>query len=152
MQPKQDWTPEPWELHAADDIRGVNGRKIAWTATAPDSEGKGKYAQRRIGDTANAARIVSCVNACTGMQDPAQEIAELRSQRDALLKAAKATLHDCPDIDQIPSNEPGRDEDAWTLLYNAIARAEATVEQIGEWMSGLWDRSHEEAAREAANV
>ncbi len=37
-------------------------------------------------------------------------------------------------------------------LSPSIARAEATVELIGEWMSGLWDADHERAAREAANV
>ena len=34
-------------------------------------------------------RIVSCVNACAGMEDPAEEIAELKRQRDELLAAMK---------------------------------------------------------------
>ena len=37
-------------------------------------------------------------------------------------------------------------------LSPSIARAQATVEQIGEWMSGLWDAPHELAAQEAARV
>lgn len=37
-------------------------------------------------------------------------------------------------------------------LSPPIERAQATVELIGEWMSGLWDRDPAEAAREAANV
>ncbi|MBL0420754.1 ABC transporter ATP-binding protein [Ramlibacter sp. AW1] len=37
-------------------------------------------------------------------------------------------------------------------LSPPLSREQATVELIGEWMSGLWDRSHEEAAREAADV
>jgi hypothetical protein len=35
---------------------------------------------------ANAARIVACVNACTGMEDPAAEINQLKAQRDDLIK------------------------------------------------------------------
>lgn len=31
----------------------------------------------------NAKRIVDCVNACDGMESPADEIAKLRSERDA---------------------------------------------------------------------
>ncbi len=37
-------------------------------------------------------------------------------------------------------------------LSPSIARSEATIELIGEWMSGLWDRPHDEAAREAERV
>ncbi|MEJ7929262.1 ABC transporter ATP-binding protein [Ramlibacter sp. AN1015] len=37
-------------------------------------------------------------------------------------------------------------------LSPAVAREQATVELVGEWMSGLWDRPHDEAAREAARV
>ena len=37
-------------------------------------------------------------------------------------------------------------------LSPSIPRDQATVEQIGEWMSGLWGHDHAEAAREAANV
>ena len=36
---------------------------------------------------ANASRIVACVNACAGMEDPAAEIDELKRQRDELLEA-----------------------------------------------------------------
>ena len=34
---------------------------------------------------ANADRIVSCVNACAGMEDPATDISALKAQRDELL-------------------------------------------------------------------
>ncbi|AEG94349.1 ABC transporter ATP-binding protein [Ramlibacter tataouinensis] len=37
-------------------------------------------------------------------------------------------------------------------LSPSIARADASVERMGEWMSGLWDRPHQEAAQEAARV
>ena len=39
---------------------------------------------------ANADRIVSCVNACARMNDPATDISTLKAQRDELLAAAKA--------------------------------------------------------------
>jgi hypothetical protein len=44
-------------------------------------------------DEANAARIVACVNACDGMQDPAKEIKRLKFERDALINKLKR-LHD----------------------------------------------------------
>ncbi len=37
-------------------------------------------------------------------------------------------------------------------LSPSLPRAQATVELIGEWMSGLWDADHALAAREAADV
>jgi len=37
-------------------------------------------------------------------------------------------------------------------LSPSLPRAQATVEKIGEWMSGLWDEPPEVAAREAADV
>ena len=41
---------------------------------------------------ANAARIVACVNACVGMEDPAAEIEKLRRQRDELLGLVRAVV------------------------------------------------------------
>ena len=43
---------------------------------------------------ANADRIVSCVNACAGMDDPATDIAALKAQRDELLAALQMALAD----------------------------------------------------------
>ena len=40
-------------------------------------------------NTANAQRIVDCVNACAGMNDPATEIATLRARVAELVKAAE---------------------------------------------------------------
>jgi general nucleoside transport system ATP-binding protein len=37
-------------------------------------------------------------------------------------------------------------------LSPSVARSAATVEQIGEWMSGLWDAPHDQAAQEASRV
>jgi simple sugar transport system ATP-binding protein len=35
-------------------------------------------------------------------------------------------------------------------LSPAIARRDATVQRVGEWMSGLWDRENGEARSAAA--
>lgn len=40
-----------------------------------------------------ACRIVACVNACEGMEDPAAEIDELKRQRDELLGLVKAVVY-----------------------------------------------------------
>ena len=43
----------------------------------------------------NAKRIVDCVNACDGMDSPADEIAKLRSERDELLRVMVEIKADC---------------------------------------------------------
>lgn len=37
-------------------------------------------------------------------------------------------------------------------LSPSVAVADATVEQIGEWMSGLWDAAHDDTRKEAAHA
>jgi len=71
-------TPEPWKDGFLRVTALDGGMKIAVTSC-------------EIGNVeieqANANRIVTCVNACAGMADPAAEIAELKRQRDELLVA-----------------------------------------------------------------
>jgi len=45
---------------------------------------------------ANARRIVSCVNACAGMADPAAEIAELKRQRDEFVGLMELIASEIP--------------------------------------------------------
>ena len=49
---------------------------------------------------ANAARIVSCVNACVGMEDPAREIERLKAERDRLLNVIRV-LNDDLDLPRL---------------------------------------------------
>lgn len=68
-------TPEPWVLNEFADIYDVddsNGMLIAAVFPCEDL----------LLEThkANAARIVACVNACAGMEDPAAEIAALQER------------------------------------------------------------------------
>jgi hypothetical protein len=37
-----------------------------------------------------------------------------------LFTAVKAVLHDCPDLDMVPSNEPGREKQAFELAHDAL--------------------------------
>ena len=50
-------------------------------------------------------------------------IEQLERSNKELLAACYAVLHDCDDLDMVPSNEPGRDEGPWLMVTNAIARA-----------------------------
>lgn len=54
-------TPGPWTHDEKDEclIRGEQGRRICWTATASPGDLKGKYASRRQGDEANARLIAA---------------------------------------------------------------------------------------------
>jgi hypothetical protein len=89
---RHDWTPEPWYVVEFDwpsgepvdylhigvgcfvDIALVRAGGIL--AGGSPEEGR-----------ANAARIITCVNACAGMSDPAKEIRAMREEI-AQLRAA----------------------------------------------------------------
>ena len=93
-------TPEPWfddrathdEPYQNIKILGDENRGICWL-WIDDAPVDDWNAEQR----ANANRIVTCVNACAGMADPAAEIAELKRQRDELLGIVKAvSYHSIP--------------------------------------------------------
>ena len=76
-------TQEPWRLGntssvvADEPVIGMNG-----------SDAVEYYGGHLICESvvpSNARRIVACVNACAGMDDPADAISMLKSQRDELL-------------------------------------------------------------------
>ncbi len=62
-------TPEPWKL---EDPR-----------TAFDAN----WSVIFVSNQKDAPRIIACVNACAGMEDPQAEIDQLRTERDELMKA-----------------------------------------------------------------
>ena len=92
-------TPEPWVV---EDRQDIDTNFYSDDATVSIIGGCQEYifAHRDIEERrANARRIVTCVNACAGMDDPAAEIAELKRQRDELLAAlnyARDYLGDIP--------------------------------------------------------
>ena len=70
-------TPEPWYFEQdagfCSEIYSDNGGSVCTFVEDPSP--------------VDVDRILSCVNACAGMEDPAKEIAEMRMQRDELLEA-----------------------------------------------------------------
>lgn len=95
----QEWTAEPWEYYAGGGITA--GNRVVAIMGLPDEPTSDT-------NTANAARIVACVNALAGVEDPAAYIASLldalsikqdmpyarlEAQRDELLKACEGVLH-----------------------------------------------------------
>ncbi len=96
-------TPEPWRVgvHALQIIYAPDGWAIADAKVFHLADGADAPAVQK----ANAARIVACVNACAGMADPVEEVAQLKRnscgcpdqglralarQRDELLKALES--------------------------------------------------------------
>ncbi len=87
-------TPEPWVLFevgerfkyqcpaAASDNTSIltttEEDGVVWAAVYNDED---------------ARRIVACVNACAGMENPADEIAKLKSERSEMLSALKEILN-----------------------------------------------------------
>ena len=93
-------SPEPWsirensaqwhEIMSADD----------WIADTCASMCQGDIP---LGG-ANANRIMTCVNACAGMDDPAAEIEKLKRQRDELLDLVKQARLEWLDQNQTPDD------------------------------------------------
>ena len=63
-------TPEPWEVERSVDY-GLVAQAVNPSPNDSDIDGNREAHY-------NAARIVACVNACAGIDDPAAEIAALR--------------------------------------------------------------------------
>ena len=86
-------TPEPWVLFEVGD-----GRPHLCPASESDKMSILTIAEEDgvtfacVYKDDDARRIVACVNACAGMEDPAAEIAELKLQRDELLAALRSSV------------------------------------------------------------
>lgn len=122
-------TPGPWEVDDEDCVIGAN-RVIAVCQAAPTN----------VVSDANAARIVDCVNACEGMDDPVKTIADLRfndaryesaedktaallRERDLAVKALKECLNfTLPEGVEGPENLPPSPTE-WPIIRAAIRAA-----------------------------
>lgn len=67
-------TPEPWKSQGSV-FYGNDSHDIGY------ADG---FSQTLEQDVINAARIVQCVNACAGMENPAEEIAKLKAENEQL--------------------------------------------------------------------
>lgn len=119
-------TPEPWVF---DDLQDLETNFYSDDATGSIIGGCQEYmfAHRDIEERrANARRIVTCINACAGMADPAAEIAELKRQRDELLAALGVAIPLIKQarLDWCDQNAESYDEDVVTpydaILYRPI--------------------------------
>lgn len=106
----QKHTPEPWKLYRNDQSVGdAVGNAVcdAWPRgddQLASAEGK-----------ANARRIVACVNACEGMEDPAAFIAGLRSE----LQLATHKLLTCGVAARHPDTSLSRRESDYGGKWNS---------------------------------
>lgn len=124
-------TPEPWALFEVGD-----GRPHLCPASDSDKMSILTIAEEDgvtfacVYKDSDANRIVTCVNACAGMEDPASEIAELKRQRDELLWA----LHDAAtSLETIQLRSFGADsylDDKHSMRAYAGARAAVAREAI----------------------
>jgi len=64
-----------------------------------------------------------CSLKAVGVEGQHHANARLIAAAPDLLEALQAVLHDCPDLDMVESNEPGRDAGPWLMATNAIAKA-----------------------------
>lgn len=69
-------------------------------------------------------QIVECMDGYSQpFTEEAKANARLISAAPELLAALQAVLHDCEDLDMVPSNEPGREKSAFDLAIEAISKA-----------------------------
>lgn len=120
----REWTKEPWDFELLDTEEAsiYPSYDCEWTialcADGVMSEHSGE---------ANARRIVACVNACAGMDDPEAEIAAMRARHDAAEIAARADAK--------------------------IERLREALEEIGsECLRGLHDKRYYSAMNTMANI
>lgn len=75
-------TPEPWVFESEpsyySEIFGSNGESVCTFVDDPSG--------------VDVDRILSCVNACAGMEDPGKEIQRMRRQIHTLLSGLEQTL------------------------------------------------------------
>ena len=116
-------TQEPWFHHKPAGSQHTSGGYINNSASRNIDAICHVYG----GDTglANAARIVTCVNACAGMEDPAAEIDELKRQRDELLAALRSSVETIEWMHGCSSPASDEVEEATREGNAAIAKAEA---------------------------
>ena len=80
-------TPEPWNLSSNSPTTVISQQSHASGATVSvhvaDCQ-PGNYASRE--HLPNAARIVACVNACAGIENPELTLRSFRNELEAILK------------------------------------------------------------------
>ena len=108
-------TPEPWYWHENDSYCEINSERDGQIADSCASSCLGDIDLGR----ANASRIVTCVNACAGMEDPAAEIAELKRQRDELLDLVKQAR-----LEWLGQNQTPDDTDVVTPYDHVLYRGD----------------------------
>lgn len=128
--PKPDYG-EPWRKETYNTPMGETG----------DYEGHLEIwaGERRVADCWNPDdeneedfdRIVTCVNACAGMADPAVEIAAMREERDNLRKMLESALSDNV-LKNHGSQIAQRDMAA---MRDAIREAQAVLQRLSDYMS-----------------
>jgi len=80
-------TPEPWKIYGSDEL------PLAIIQDDEDGMGIIEFTQNGV-NPANAKRIVSCVNACQGIEDPETTIKELIEMLGEVLDVCELNMDD----------------------------------------------------------
>ena len=154
-----DHTPEPWfDDRATHDqpyqnikILGDENRGICWLwiDDAPVDDWNAEQ-------QANAKRIVTCINACAGMADPAAEIAELKRQRDSFqLEAINCHEMLCVEIERTTNliAELGFvSEYATRSVIGFCNGDEKSILDFSKFMEGIFNRYDIELSNECEEM
>lgn len=140
-------TPEPW---GDSQLRlcFVEFEKLGITVSIP------QYADEEA--KANSRRILSCVNACAGMTDPAAEITELKRQRDAFqLEAVNCHEMLCVEIERVTNliAELGFVSEYATKSVMGFCKGdEKSIFDFSKFMEGIFNRYDIELSAECEEL
>ncbi len=139
-------------LHAqARDIIARFGVRAGGPLAAARSLSGGNLQKFIVGREIDAAPRLLVISQPTWGVDVGAA-AQIRAEILALRDAGCAVLVVSEELDELFELSDRLHVMAKGRLSPSLPRAEASAERVGEWMSGLWDRPHDEAAREAADV
>ena len=150
-------TPEPWALFEVGD-----GRPHLCPASESDKMSILTIAEEDgvtfacVYKDSDANRIVTCVNACAGMADPAAEIAELKRQRDSFqLEAINCHEMLCVEIERTTNliAELGFVSEYATKSVMGFCKGdEKSIFDFSKFMEGIFNRYDIELSAECEEL
>jgi hypothetical protein len=116
----QKHTPEPWEVHNASSHIIVHSEYLCHIADCGPS-----FILETEEIEANTARIIECVNACAGIENPRRVIREVREaleKVDAVMSDAWVSLDRHPGASQTEIQHWRETYEMWQNIQAAIAK------------------------------
>lgn len=145
-------TPEPWNVDEVFWRGAIPYECPEWSIQNKSIHDENGWSICMVqGDNnkpmqANAVRIVACVNACTGMADPAAEIAALR-ERAEKAEAERDAERERGDLLDATARELARETEHWVDIATMRRKRVDTLEAERDELNEVIRKSNDELAR-----